>query len=82
VVGAAVDLAPGDDRRGGVEQVDQPTDQPRLRLAPFAEQDQVLTGEQRPFELGQHRVVVADDAGGQRVAGPQPGDQVGRAAPP
>ena len=63
-------------RRPLVEQRHQRTEDPRLRLPAFAEQDQILTGEQRVLQLRQHRVVVADDARKQRFAGTQLFDQV------
>ena len=55
---------------------DQRADQPGLALAALAEQHHVVAGEQRPLDLGQHGVVVADDAGEARLAGAQPGQQV------
>jgi hypothetical protein len=69
-------LGPGDVRGPLVEQVDQAAHQPRLALAPLAEQDHVVAGEQRPLHLGQHGVVVTDDAREARRAGAQPVEQV------
>jgi hypothetical protein len=71
-----VQLGAGDVGRPLVEQIDQAPDQPGLALAPLAEQDHVVAGEQRPLDLGQHGVVVADDAGEARRAGAQPVEQV------
>ncbi len=62
-VGMVVDLAAGDHRRPLVQQADQGADQTGLALSPLAEEDDVVTGQQRPFHLGEHRVVEADDAG-------------------
>ena len=43
-------------------------DQPGLALAALAEQDDVVPGEQRPLEVGQHGLVEPDDAGEARLA--------------
>jgi hypothetical protein len=69
-------LRAGDVRRPLVEQVDQAADQPGLALAAFAEQDHVVAGQQRPLHLGQHGVVVTDDAREAGRAGSQPVEQV------
>ena len=45
---------------------DQRAHQPGLALAALAEQHEVVAGEQRRLELGQHGVVEADDARGTR----------------
>ena len=60
--GCVVDLAAGDDRRPLVEQADEGADQAGLALAALAEEDEVVAGEQRALELGQHGVLEADDA--------------------
>ncbi len=52
---------PGDDRHPLVEQVDELADDARLRLAALAEEDHVVTGEQRVRELREHGVLVTDD---------------------
>lgn len=52
----------GDHRRPLVEQADQRAQQPGLALAPFAEQDEVVSRDQRPFELGQDGVVESQNA--------------------
>ncbi len=56
-----VDLAAGDDRHPLVEQIDELTDDARLRLAAFAEEDHVVTREQRVRELRENGVLVSDD---------------------
>ena len=58
-----VELAAGDHRRPLVEQADEGADQPGLALAALAEQHEVVAGQQRALDLGQHGVVEADDAG-------------------
>ena len=75
-VGVVVDLAAVDDRRPLVEQAADRADQPGLALAALAEQHEVVAGEQRALDVGQHRLVEADDAGKPRLARPQPGEQV------
>ena len=76
-VRVVVDLAARDVRRPLVEQPDQRADQPGLALAALAEQDEVVAGEQGPLDLGQHRVVEAEDAGEGGLAGGQARQQVG-----
>ena len=71
-----VELGAGDHRGPLVEQLDQRADQPGLALAALAEQHHVVAGQDRPLDLGQHRVVVADDAGEARLTGAHPGQQV------
>ena len=51
-------------------------DQPGLALAALAEQHHVVAGQERPLDLGQHGVVVADDAREPGCAGAHPGEQV------
>ena len=58
-----VDLAAGDDRGPLVEQADQRADQPGLALPALAEQHDVVAGQHGALDLGQHRLVEADDAG-------------------
>ena len=58
-------------RQGGdglVEQFDELAQEPRLALAARAEQEQVVAGEDGVNHLGQYRVVVADQAGQDRLA--------------
>jgi hypothetical protein len=71
-----VQLGAGQHRGPLVEQAGQRADQPGLALAPLAEQHQVVTGEQRPLDLRQHRVVEAEDAGEGGLPGGEPGEQV------
>ncbi len=65
-----------------VEEGDEAADHAGLGLAPLAEEDHVVTREEGVLELGQDRVLVAEDAGEQRLAGPDPGDRVAARAPP
>jgi hypothetical protein len=70
------DLGAGEDRRPLVQQADEAAHQAGFRLAALAEQDDVLVAENGVGELRDHRVVVTGDAGKQRLAGAQPGDEV------
>ena len=47
-----------------------------LGLTPKAQQDEVVPGQQRVDDLGEDGVLIADDAGEQRLAGAQPGQEV------
>ena len=71
-----VDLGAGDDRDGVVEQVDELAEHPRLGLAAQAEEEHVVLGEDRVADLRDHRLFVAEDAGKQRLARLELGDQV------
>ena len=75
-VGVVVDLASGDDRGPLVEQTDQGADHPGLALPPFAEQHEVVAGEQRALDLRGDRLVEADDSRQGGLARGEPGDQV------
>ncbi len=44
-----------------IEQFDQMSDQPGLRLPPLTEKDEVVACEDSAFERGQDRVLVAND---------------------
>jgi hypothetical protein len=70
------DLGAGDVGLPLVQQPDQRAHQPRLALATLAEQHEVVAGEQRPFQLGQHGVVEPDDAGERRLPGAQMPEEV------
>src|SRR5262249_20820226 len=71
-----VDLAARHDRQPLVEQQRQRAQDARLRLAAQAEQDEVVARQDRVDDLGDDRVVVADDAGKERAARAQLADQV------
>ncbi len=75
-VRVVVDLATGDDGRPLVQQADERADEAGLALAALAEQHDVVAGEQRALDLGDHRVVEADDAGQGRLAGAEPANEV------
>ncbi len=60
-----VDFAPRDDGNPLVEQIHQGAEDPALRLAAQAEQDEIVARENRVDELRDDRVVVPDDAGEQ-----------------
>jgi hypothetical protein len=68
VVGIVVDLTARDDRHPLVEQGDERAHDARLGLTPFAEEDDVVTGEQRVRELRNDGVVVTDHSGDERLA--------------
>ena len=74
--GIVVDFRAGDDRYGIVEQVDQLAEHPGLGLAPQAQKQHVVLGEDRVANLGDHRLFVAQDIGKQRLARCELGDQV------
>ena len=69
VVGVVVDLAAGDDRRPLVEQIDERADDAGLGLPPLAQQDHVVTGQQGVLQLREDRIVVAEEAAHDRLAG-------------
>ena len=71
-----VDLAAGERRQLLVEQLDQQPRDPRLGLAALAEEDDVLAGEDRVLDLRDDRLVVADDAGQERLAAREARDEV------
>ncbi len=57
--GIVEDLGAGHDGQPLVEQVGQRADHAGLGLAPLAQEDDVVAGQQGVLELGQHRVLVA-----------------------
>ena len=59
-----------------VEEADQRAHQPALGLALFAEEEQVVPGEQGEVDLGNDGVFVADDAGEEFFAGLQHAEEV------
>jgi hypothetical protein len=62
-----VDLAAGDDRGLLVHELHQVADQPGLGLASFAEQDEIVAGEDPSLERRKHGIVEPDHAGEQRL---------------
>src|SRR2546427_3214755 len=71
-----VDFASRHHRDLFVEQGDQGTQQPRFRLTPQAEQDEIVLRQQSVDELRDDRIVVADDAGEERLAFAKRADEV------
>ena len=65
-----------DHRRPLVEQAGQRAQQPRLALSAFAEQHDVVAGDQGPLQLRKHGVLEAEDAGPRVAALGQRGQQV------
>ena len=65
-----VDLRAGDDRDGVVEQVDELAEHPRLGLAAQAQEQHVVLGEDRVLDLGDDRLLVAEDIGKQAARRP------------
>ena len=65
-----------DHRHFVVQKRRQAAHDPRLRLPPLAEQHDVLPAENGVGHLRNHGLVVADDAGEQRLAPPQLGDEI------
>ena len=76
LVRIVVDLAAGDDRHPLVEQTGERADDARLGLAALAEEDHVVAGEQGVLELRHDRLLVAEHAFEQRLAGGDLGDRV------
>ena len=68
-VGIVVDLAALDHGDVFVQQGDQGSNQPALRLAALTEEDDVLAGQDRVFHLGNNRSLEADDAGEELLRG-------------
>jgi hypothetical protein len=62
VVGVVVDLRAGHDRQPLVEQADHGPDDPGLGLAPLAQQDDVVAGQDGVLQLGQDGVLEAEHA--------------------
>ncbi len=75
-VRVVVDLAAGHDRHPLVEQVHQRADHAGLGLAPLAEEDHVVGGQDGVLELREDGLLVAHDAFDHRFAGRDPGDGV------
>ena len=71
-----VDLASGHHGNPLVEERDQRAQEACLRLPAQAEEDEIVLGEQRVDELGDDRIVVADDAAKEWFAAPQPFNEV------
>jgi hypothetical protein len=71
-----VDLTALDHRRPLVEQAAEGADQAGLALAAFAEEYEVVPGEQGALQVGHHRVVEPDDAREPGLAGPETGKEV------
>jgi hypothetical protein len=71
-----VDFASRHDGDDLVEQRDERAEQTGLSLAAQAEQDEIMARQQRVYELWNHGVVVADDAGKEGAARAQLADQV------
>ena len=74
--GIVVDFRAGDDRYGIVEQVNQLAEHARLGLAPQAQEEHVVLGEDRVTDLGDDGLFIAQDIGKQRLARLELGDQV------
>ncbi len=75
-IGMIVDFATSDHRCPLVQQPHQGSDQAGLALPTFPEEDDVVPGEQSAFDLGEHGVLEADDAGEAVLAVRHPGEGV------
>jgi hypothetical protein len=75
-VGVVAGFSTGYVRHCGVEQCGERAEDAGLRLATEAEEDEVVFAEDRVDDLGNDRVLVADDAGEQGLLGAELGDQV------
>ena len=71
-----VDFAAGHDGDLIVEQTDQAAQDPALRLAAQAQQNEIVPRQDRVDELRHDRVVVADDAGEEPLASLQLANEV------
>jgi hypothetical protein len=76
VKGFVMDFTPCDLWSPLVEQTGDCTHDPRLALPAFAEHDQIVSGEQRRFQLRQHGVIEPDNAWERRPPGTQPGQYI------
>ena len=74
--GVVVDLAAGHLRQPFVEERDERADHARLRLTALSQEDQVVTTEQRVHQRREHRVVVAEHALADALAGAQAPQEV------
>ena len=63
-----VDLRPGDDGHGVVEQVDELAEHPGLGLAAEAEEEHVVPRQDGVLDLGDDRLLVAEDVGEEELA--------------
>ena len=79
-IGIVANLAAGDVGHLLVEQGGERAQDAALRLSAKAEQDEVLPRENGVHDLRNHRVFKADDAGKERLARLQTGDEVRSAA--
>ena len=75
-VGVVVDLAPLHHRDLLVQQSHQAPQDPAFRLPAQPQQDQMVPPEEGVDQLGDHAVVVADDAGEERLTRLQAGQEV------
>ena len=71
-----VDLAAGEGGDRVVEQAHQEARHPRFGLPALAEKDDVLPAQDRVLDLGDHALVVADDAREERLGPAEARDQV------
>ncbi len=71
-----VDLAARDRGNLRIEEVDERAHDAALRLSSLTEHDHVVAGDDRIRQLRQHRLVIADDAGEERLSGAQSRQQV------
>ena len=71
--GNAIDRQVGD---FGVEEPHQPAHQATFRLPFFAQVQHVVTGQQGDVDLGNDRVVVADDARVKFISGNQLAEEI------
>ena len=71
-----IQLAARDNRNPLVQQVHHLPNQPRLRLPPFPQQDDVLPRQNGILQLRNHRLLKADDAGESRLLRPYLANQI------
>ena len=76
VVGAVVDLAPGQGRDLFIQQVDHAADHPGFRLAPLTQKNYILPGQDGVFELRDDGFLVSDDTREKILVLADLGDQV------
>ena len=72
-----VHLAPGKDGNLRIHEADQLPQDPALGLAPEPQEYEIMPGKESVDQLGDHGILVSQDAGEEGIAFPNPPDEVG-----